>query len=116
MRLLSPILFAALLIPAAVTAQSVDVQKPGAGQALGQGEQAQHPETQPQGVRPPSPDTSNDTASNDLQSALHTFYQAPPDLAGNPMPRPNWLASNPDLPTDPSVSANPSDLTSREVK
>lgn len=115
MRLLSPILFAALLIPAAVTAQSVDVQQPGVGQALGQGEQGD-PETQPQGVRPPTAETSGETSGNDLQSALHVFYRAPPDLAGNPMPRPNWLASNPDQPTDPSVSANPSDLTSREVK
>ncbi len=114
-RLLSPVLLAGLLIPIAVMAQPAEDQKPAIGQVLGQGEQAQHPETQPQGVRPPSPDTNAQTAG-DLQSALSAFYKAPPDLSGKPVPRPSEVASNPDQPTDPSVSANPSDMTSREVR
>jgi hypothetical protein len=115
-RPLSPILLAALLLPAVVMAQSAPPPQAPIGQSLGQGEQAKHPETQAQGVRPPSPETKPNTAGDALLSAVTTFYRAPPDLAGNPMPRPNWLASNPDLPTDPSIAADPSDLSSREAR
>jgi hypothetical protein len=51
-----------------------------------------------------------------LQQAVEAFYAAPPDLAGNKVPRPNEVGSNPDMAEEPSRSENPSDLSSQEVK
>lgn len=78
--------------------------------------QSQQPETTPQGVRTPKPETRGDTQSAELQEALTAVRNAPPDLNGTPVPRPNPLASEPDDANEPSRSSNPSDLSSQEVK
>ncbi len=51
-----------------------------------------------------------------LYGALAEVRKAPPDLAGNPVPRPNPLASEPDDPNEPTRNPNPSDQTSKEVR
>jgi hypothetical protein len=79
-------------------------------------QQSQQPEPTPQGTRPPTEETAGNTGAADLQQALAAVRRAPPDLQGNPVPRPNPLASEPDDPAEPSRSANPSDLSSQEVK
>ncbi|MCW2244249.1 hypothetical protein [Azospirillum canadense] len=78
--------------------------------------QSQEPEPNAQGVRTPKATTSGETQSSELQQALSAVRAAPPDLQGNKMPRPNWLASEPDQPNEPTRSQNPSDLSSQEVK
>jgi hypothetical protein len=77
---------------------------------------SQQPHPTEQGVRSPTPETSSETASMTLQQALAAVLQAPPDLQGKPVPRPNAWASNPDDPQEPTRSTNPSDLSSKEVK
>nr|WP_246500949.1 hypothetical protein [Azospirillum rugosum] len=79
-------------------------------------QQSQEPQPNAQGVRTPKATTSGETQSSELQQALAAVRAAPPDLQGNKMPRPNWLASEPDQPNEPSRSQNPSDLSSQEVK
>ncbi|WP_207479689.1 hypothetical protein [Arenibaculum pallidiluteum] len=77
---------------------------------------SQQPEPNAQGVRSPKASTNGNTAGQDLQSALADFYEAPPDVQGNRIPRPNEVGSNPDMRNEPTRSENPSDLSSREVK
>jgi uncharacterized protein YdeI (BOF family) len=79
-------------------------------------QQSQQPQPNEQGVRSPSPETSHQTQSSDLQQALAAVRAAPPDLQGNPVKRPNGLGSNPDMAHEPTRSENPSDLSSQEVK
>lgn len=79
-------------------------------------QQSQEPHPTTQGNRAPNPGTSGDTQSAELQEALAAVRAAPPDLQGNKIPRPNWLASEPDQRNEPSRSQNPSDLSSQEVK
>lgn len=78
--------------------------------------QSQEPQPNAQGVRSPKASTAGDTQSAELQEALAAVRAAPPDLQGNPMPRPNWLASEPDMENEPTRSQNPSDLSSQEAK
>ncbi len=78
--------------------------------------QSQEPEPNAQGIRTPKATTSGETQSSELQQALAAVRAAPPDLQGNKTPRPNWLASEPDQPNEPTRSQNPSDLSSQEVK
>lgn len=77
---------------------------------------SQEPEPNAQGVRTPKASTNGDTQASELQQALAAVRAAPPDLQGNRIPRPNWLASEPDQPNEPTRSQNPSDLSSQEVK
>ncbi|MBP2233195.1 hypothetical protein J2847_006530 [Azospirillum agricola] len=77
---------------------------------------SQEPQPDPHGTRPPNPATNADTQSAELQQALAAVRRAPPDLNGNPVPRPNWLASEPDQDNEPTRSQNPSDLSSQEIK
>lgn len=79
-------------------------------------QRSQEPQPDPQGPRPPNASTSGDTQSAELQQALAAVRRAPPDLQGNPVPRPNWLASEPDQGNEPTRSQNPSDLSSQEAK
>lgn len=93
--------------------------KESAGDALardGKVQQSQDPHPTAQGTRPPNPSSSAATGSQELQQALADVRRAPPDLNGNPVPRPNQWASEPDQPNEPTRSQNPSDLTSQEVK
>lgn len=69
----------------------------------------------PSGERSPSAALGSGSPGA-LYGALAAVRQAPPDLAGNPVPRPNPLASEPDDPNEPTRNADPSDQTSREVK
>ncbi len=73
-------------------------------------QQNQQPEPNPQGIRSPKPAASA-TQSSELDDALAAVRRAPPDLQGNPTPRPNALASEPGQPTEPTRSTNPSDLS-----
>lgn len=79
-------------------------------------QKSQDPQPTPQGTRPPDAASSAATGSSELQQALAAVRRAPPDLNGNPVPRPNQWASEPDQPNEPTRSQNPSDLTSQEVK
>ena len=79
-------------------------------------QQSQEPPPTAQGVRTPKASTSGETQSSALQEALAMVRAAPPDLQGNPVPRPNWLASEPGQPNEPTRSQNPSDLSSQETK
>ena len=79
-------------------------------------QQSQEPPPNPQGIRTPKATTSGDTQGSELQQALADVRRAPPDLQGNPVPRPNQWASEPDQPNEPTRSEDPSDLTSQEVK
>ena len=79
-------------------------------------QQNQQPEPNAQGIRSPTAGTKGNTQAAELQEALAAVRAAPPDLQGTPVPRPNWLASEPDMPNEPSRSQNPSDLSSQEVK
>lgn len=79
-------------------------------------QKSQDPQPTPQGTRPPDASSSAATGSSELQQALAAVRRAPPDLNGNPVPRPNQWASEPDQPNEPTRSQNPSDLTSQEVK
>lgn len=93
--------------------------KESAGDALardGKVQQSQDPQPTAQGTRPPNPSSSAATGSQELQQALADVRRAPPDLNGNPVPRPNQWASEPDQRNEPTRSQNPSDLTSQEVK
>ncbi|WP_434624208.1 hypothetical protein [Azospirillum sp. B2RO_4] len=93
--------------------------KESAGDALARDpevQKSQPPQPTPQGTRPPSAANSPATEGSDLQQALAAVRKAPPDLNGNPVPRPNQWASEPDQPNEPTRSQNPSDLTSQEVK
>ncbi|MBY6261980.1 hypothetical protein EI613_08585 [Azospirillum sp. 412522] len=93
--------------------------KESAGDALardGKVQESQDPHPTAQGTRPPNPSSSAATGSRELQQALADVRRAPPDLNGNPVPRPNQWASEPDQPNEPTRSQNPSDLTSQEVK
>lgn len=93
--------------------------KESAGDALARDagvQKSQDPHPTPQGTRPPNASSSAATGSSDLQQALAAVRSAPPDLNGNPVPRPNQWASEPDQPSEPTRSQNPSDLTSQEVK
>ncbi|HYH20788.1 MAG TPA: hypothetical protein VD995_19460 [Azospirillum sp.] len=117
MRAILPLTVAALLLaaPAIAPAFAQDQQK----QTLTTDpnvQQSQQPHPTPQGTRPPTEETAGDTGAADLQQALAAVRRAPPDLQGNPVPRPNPLASEPDNSQEPSRSANPSDLSSQEVK
>lgn len=55
----------------------------------------QPPEPSPQGTRSPEVALEQPTAKPDLWRALTELRRAPPDLQGNPVPRPNDLASEP---------------------
>ncbi|PGH58171.1 hypothetical protein CRT60_09560 [Azospirillum palustre] len=93
--------------------------KESTGDALardGKVQQSQDPQPSAQGTKPPNPSSSAATGSQELQQALADVRRAPPDLNGNPVPRPNQWASEPDQPNEPTRSQNPSDLTSQEVK
>lgn len=79
-------------------------------------QQSQDPQPSAQGTRAPKPDSHPDTQSAELIEALAAVRRAPPDLQGNPVPRPNALASEPDDPNEPTRSQNPSDLSSQETK
>ncbi len=79
-------------------------------------QQSQEPQPNAQGIRSPNPETSTKTRQAELAEALAAVRRAPPDLQGNPVPRPNPLASEPDDPKEPTRSSNPSDLSSQEVK
>ncbi|CAO3361754.1 hypothetical protein [Azospirillum melinis] len=103
--------------PAAAPVESGS--KESAGDALardGKVQQSQDPQPSAQGTKPPNPSSSAATGSQELQQALADVRRAPPDLNGNPVPRPNQWASEPDQPNEPTRSQNPSDLTSQEVK
>lgn len=112
MRAVLP-LAALLMIATAVVAQETPKDALANDPAV---KQSQEPPPNAQGVRTPKPTTSGDTQSAELQQALAAVRAAPPDLQGNKMPRPNWLASEPDQPNEPTRSENPSDLSSQEVK
>ncbi|MDQ2105604.1 hypothetical protein [Azospirillum isscasi] len=79
-------------------------------------QQSQEPPPNQQGVRAPKASTSGDTQGSELQQALADLRRAPPDLQGNPVPRPNQWASEPDMGHEPTRSENPSDLSSQEAK
>ncbi|WP_353860107.1 hypothetical protein [Azospirillum formosense] len=79
-------------------------------------QQSQEPPPNQQGVRAPKPTTSGETQGAELQQALADVRRAPPDLQGNPVPRPNQWASEPDMGHEPTRSENPSDLSSQEAK
>jgi len=103
--------------PAAAPVESGS--KESAGDALardGKVQESQDPHPTAQGTRAPNPSSSAATGSQELQQALADVRRAPPDLNGNPVPRPNQWASEPDQPNEPTRSQNPSDLTSQEVK
>ncbi|MBP2295046.1 hypothetical protein [Azospirillum rugosum] len=76
---------------------------------------SQLPNPTPQGTRPPDP-IGAPVKMSELWNALQGVWRAPPDLQGEPVPRPNEWASNPDNPAEPTRSENPSDLTSHEVR
>ena len=79
-------------------------------------QQSQEPPPNQQGVRSPKAETSGETQGAQLQQALADLRRAPPDLQGNPVPRPNQWASEPDMGHEPTRSENPSDLSSQETK
>lgn len=56
--------------------------------------ESQLPEPTMQGNRPPEANNA-ETEKPSLTQAMEAFYRAPPDLQGNPVPRPNEVASNP---------------------
>lgn len=93
--------------------------KESTGDALardGKVQESQDPHPTAQGTKSPNPTSSAATGSQELQQALADVRRAPPDLNGNPVPRPNQWASEPDQQNEPTRSQNPSDLTSQEVK
>lgn len=55
---------------------------------------SQLPNPTMQGNRPPEANNA-ETEKPSLTEALKAYYRAPPDLQGNPVPRPNEVASNP---------------------
>lgn len=67
-----------------------------------------------QGTRPP--EVQRTEATDALFMALAAVRNAPPDLNGTPVPRPNPYGSEPEVDADPSRSPNPSEQTSREIK
>lgn len=67
-----------------------------------------------QGVR--SPEVQQAGATNGLFKALAAVRRAPPGLDGVPIPRPNEVASEPEVDWEQSDSPNPSEQTSREVQ
>ncbi|GLR79082.1 hypothetical protein HUE56_04600 (plasmid) [Azospirillum oryzae] len=124
-----------LLGAAAQQADQQQNQQPGSGQAGaapvesgskestgdalardGKVQESQDPHPTAQGTKSPNPTSSAATGSQELQQALADVRRAPPDLNGNPVPRPNQWASEPDQQNEPTRSQNPSDLTSQEVK
>lgn len=113
MRAILPLTVAILLLAAPAFAQDQQKQNLTTDPNV---QRSQQPEPTQQGTRTPSNETSGNTQAADLQQALAAVRRAPPDLQGNPVPRPNPLASEPDDPKEPSRSANPSDLSSQEVK
>lgn len=60
--------------------------------------ESQLPTPTPQGTRAPDAETGQATAAPSLQDALAALRQAPPDLQGNPVQRPNQLAAEPNQP------------------
>ncbi|WP_448192269.1 hypothetical protein [Azospirillum sp. sgz301742] len=113
MRAILPLSAACLLLASAAFAQ--DGQKENLSKDPNV-QQSQQPHSDPQGTRSPSTATSGATQSAELNEALAAVRRAPPDLQGNPVPRPNPLASEPDAPNEPTRSNNPSDLSSKETK
>ncbi len=67
-----------------------------------------------QGTR--SPEVQGAGASDNLFQALAAVRNAPPNLEGTPVPRPNDYASEPEVDWEQSDSPNPSEQTSREVQ
>lgn len=82
-----------------------------------------------QGTRPPDADVAGEAESDigeqaeggsPLYAALHWVRRAPPDLEGNPVPRPNEVASEPladrDLvfPKQPAAQQTPTDAVQAE--
>lgn len=114
MRTILPLALAVMLASFAAVAEDAATKDALAQDKAVQDSQQPHPS--PQGTRSPEASTSGATQHPELQQALAALRRAPPDLQGNPVPRPNWLASEPDQPDEPSRSQNPSDLTSQEVK
>jgi len=112
-RAILPLTLAALVWAAPALAQ--ETQKQGLTNDPNV-QRSQQPEPTPQGTRTPGNETSAATQTSELQDALAAVRRAPPDLQGTPVPRPNPMASEPDDPKEPSRSANPSDLSSQEVK
>ncbi|HEY0836236.1 MAG TPA: hypothetical protein VGE72_20180 [Azospirillum sp.] len=117
MRAILPLTLAALLlaVPALAPAFAQETQKEGLVTDPNV-QQSQQPAPTQQGTRSPSEETSGATQAPDLQQALAAVRRAPPDLQGTPVPRPNPMASEPDDVAEPSRSANPSDLSSQEMK
>lgn len=113
MRAILTATMAALLLAAPVLAQTPTKEALADDPNV---KQSQQPEPTPQGVRNPKAETRGDTQNAELQGALAAVRNAPPDLNGTPVPRPNPLASEPDNPAEPTRSDNPSDLSSQEVK
>ncbi|AWK84888.1 hypothetical protein [Azospirillum thermophilum] len=114
MRTILPLAVAVLLAGFPALAQDAATKDALSGDKAVQ--DSQQPNPTPQGTRSPEASTSGATQHPDLQQALAAVRRAPPDLQGNPVPRPNWLASEPDQPDEPSRSRDPSDLSSQEVK
>jgi hypothetical protein len=109
-RIILPITLAASLVASAALAQDSRKEEltnePSVQQAL-------PPDPSPQGTRAPDAQ-STETESISLDQALAAVRRAPPDLQGNPVPRPNQLASEPDDVRESSRSENPSDLTTED--
>jgi len=113
MRAILPLSAACLLLASIAYAQ--DGQKENLAKDSNV-QQSQEPPPNAQGVRSPTPATEGNTQGAELAEALSAVRRAPPDLQGNPVPRPNPMASEPNDPREPTRSQNPSDLTSKEVK
>lgn len=78
-------------------------------------QKSQDPQPTAQGTRAPN-NQNTPTQSTELWQALSAVRRAPPDLNGNPVPRPNQWASEPDAPNEPTRSADQSDLARRDNK
>lgn len=73
--------------------------------------ESQQPEPAPQGPRSPSDETSDETSHHPLRDGLAKLRAAPPDLQGNPVPRPNQYASEPNQGGERTRSQDPSALS-----
>lgn len=109
-RIVLPTMLAVFLCASAALAQDARKEELATDPAV---QQAQPPEPSQQGTRTPDPQNT-ETESMPLDEALAAVRRAPPDLQGNPVPRPNQWASEPDDPRELSRSADPSDLTTED--
>jgi hypothetical protein len=114
MRHLPKLLISLALATTITLSYGATMAQTGTGDALANDpavKNSQQPESSPQGPRSPSDETKDETSTHPLRDSLAKLRAAPPDLQGNPVPRPNMYASEPGQGSERTRSQDPSDMS-----